>query len=577
MKKSELTSITVAKLKRQPKVIRTIYEELHKTMKSISSTSNLSLPFDTCRKTRIEAIKERLAQRGLRVSDIKYKSKYGSYGYDEQNCNVKFPFFFEMAVVYSNDIKYNLDYIEALNSSVMPGRYSFLIGSNADTFYWRTQSDKKNGSIHSSHSIFEIFAHYGYSNEKDKCRKPHSLILVNLVSPKIDYKSYGKSNIDLRPFAEVIAQTTVKACSGSNSSSIIINDEEKSATARGLLIELLRSRLAEVETEPTLKITDRWTQSTVFYRLRPIGISKGIKVERQYITSQIKEVCKKVFNKKREDFGIIAADRAQLYFRGQWHDVGLDELDSLKNLGTDLLIIEKEGVAEVLAPFSDKKGIALLNTRGFLTEYATRLSELSKENGCNVAILTDFDVSGLLLATKVSHVYRIGIDFGTLQYLGIEAKEVEETYSPDNNHTGPLKERAQYDPNLKTYLEYISNKRIEIDSVLAKAGNEALWDFVIHKLIEIFPTRNYNRAINVPNYIIPTELAKLNETIKKKGVAVLQPKYEEIKSKQLANVHGIIDDINLKEKEICDTLRKCIEENRDIQVILSGIKRLRVN
>ena len=74
-------------------------------------------------------------------------------------------------------------------------------------------------------------------------------------------------------------------------------------------------------------------------------------------------------------------------------------------------------------------------------------------------------------------------------------------------------------------------------------------------------------------YVIPTELEKLNEAIKKKGVAVLQLKYEEIKSKQLANVHGIIDDINLKEKEICDTLRKYIEENRDIQVILSGIKR----
>jgi len=39
-------------------------------------------------------------------------------------------------------------------------------------------------------------------------------------------------------------------------------------------------------------------------------------------------------------------------------------------MGTDLLIIEKEGVVQVLTPFADKKGIALLNTRGFLTEYA---------------------------------------------------------------------------------------------------------------------------------------------------------------------------------------------------------------
>ena len=92
------------------------------------------------------------------------------------------------------------------------------------------------------------------------------------------------------------------------------------------------------------------------------------------------------------------------------------------HLGTDMLIIEKEGVAEVLSPFAEKMGIALLNTRGFLTEYASMLSNLSKENGCNVAILTDFDVSGLLLARKVPGVFRIGIDFGTLDYFHLNAK-----------------------------------------------------------------------------------------------------------------------------------------------------------
>jgi len=52
----------------------------------------------------------------------------------------------------------------------------------------------------------------------------------------------------------------------------------------------------------------------------------------------------------------------------------------LAEKGTDLLIIEKEGVADVLAPFADEKGIAILNTRGFLTEYASDLSELAEKN-----------------------------------------------------------------------------------------------------------------------------------------------------------------------------------------------------
>ena len=39
--------------------------------------------------------------------------------------------------------------------------------------------------------------------------------------------------------------------------------------------------------------------------------------------------------------------------------------------------------------FADEKGIAILNTRGFLTEYARELSELAEEKRCNIAILTD--------------------------------------------------------------------------------------------------------------------------------------------------------------------------------------------
>lgn len=197
----------------------------------------------------------------------------------------------------------------------------------------------------------------------------------------------------------------------------------------------------------------------MYYRLRPILISKGINVSRRYITSQVRKICEEHFGKKRDEIGIIAADRAQLYFRGQWHDVGLDELPKLMGMGTDLLIIEKEGVAEVLGPFADKKGIALLNTRGFLTEYATMLSALSQEDGCNVAILSDFDVSGLLLAHKVPNIPRIGIDFTTLDYFGLRTEDVEEEYRPDHNHIKPLEENALKDDDdeLNHYLEFVNH------------------------------------------------------------------------------------------------------------------------
>ena len=90
-------------------------------------------------------------------------------------------------------------------------------------------------------------------------------------------------------------------------------------------------------------------------------------VNRDYITKQIRPVCNDDFGKKRHELGIIAAERAQLYSKGQSLGVGFDQLENLMEKGTDLLVIEKEGVADVLAPFADQKGIAILNTRGFLT------------------------------------------------------------------------------------------------------------------------------------------------------------------------------------------------------------------
>lgn len=104
------------------------------------------------------------------------------------------------------------------------------------------------------------------------------------------------------------------------------NSGSKPLTAEALLTSLLKERLHNICENPNLKHTDRWTQSTVYYRLRPILIARGINVSRRYVTSQIRKICEEKLGKKRDELGIIAADRAQLYFRGSWRDVGLDEL-----------------------------------------------------------------------------------------------------------------------------------------------------------------------------------------------------------------------------------------------------------
>ena len=365
MKKTELTSKSIDQLKHSPELIHQIFEELRDPnlnhLGPISDSSDLSLPFNSNKKVRAAALRKRFEQRGLEISDLKYKSKFGYY--KDEESGVEFPFFFEIGVMRSPSLVNNLYYIESLNSSVMPGKYSFMRGSEG-TFSWETQSERYR---YSSGSIFQIFEHYGYSYDSKKCKKPHTIIFVNLISPKINFKSYGKSNIDLRPFASVIAETTVKACTGGGGShNSKYDDQGNRLSATSVFTEHLIKRYKEVLLNQNLKKTDRWNTSTPVYRIRPILQGYGINRTRSYLQSLVKDICDRIPELKlvngqvktgkigveREALGIYEATRAHIYFRGESYDVSFEALEYIKRIATFILIIEKAGIVELLAPYA---------------------------------------------------------------------------------------------------------------------------------------------------------------------------------------------------------------------------------
>jgi hypothetical protein len=146
---------------------------------------------------------------------------------------------------------------------------------------------------------------------------PHSLIFANLVCPKIDYKSYGKSRIDFSPFASAVAETTVLACMGGGRSS------DGKPSKRRVLFEVLEDRKHKWNSlDGAEKPKHMWTQSDVFYATRKLLIEtyhySNEEIDRDYITGLIKEVCEDDLGVKREDIGILAADRTELYFKGKW-------------------------------------------------------------------------------------------------------------------------------------------------------------------------------------------------------------------------------------------------------------------
>ena len=113
---------------------------------------------------------------------------------------------------------------------------------------------------------------------------------------------------------------------------------------------------------------------------------------------------------------------------------------------------------------------------------------LQKEDGCNIAILTDWDSSGLVISSKLPNAHRIGIDQKTLEKFHLSKEDVEEKVQQKkerDNHFKGLKKLSQEEIPLpyskeewKQMINYVENrKRIEIDSVLASVGGEEILGF----------------------------------------------------------------------------------------------------
>jgi hypothetical protein len=572
MKKAGLENMKMGDVKRSSK----LKEELFLRIRNAIPTApqKLSLPFDVDYKVRQDALKSRLAQQGIFVSSMKYKSKYGNY-YSHDSDKIGLPFFVEVAVFHSNNIAQNLYYVNALNNAVMPGGWPYLYGSSTDTFVWHTEADREknnkmryNGgeeeACHKSQSVFEIFRYYNYSHDDKESKKKHSMIAINLIAPKIIVENYGKSDIVLDPFADLIGELVAKACEGGGT-------REDKPSRIECMRDVVKARYAAVKADKRLKDTQRWTRSTAFYTCRKILKNIGYadeELDRETITGYIEQICDEM-KITREDCGIYAADRAQLYFRGKTYDIGFDDLEELAQKGVDMLIIEKEGGAEQLAPLAAKKGIALLNPRGFLVKYAIRLAEIAGKHGCNIAILSDLDIYGLTICSKIPNVYRIGISFEMLRYFNLNLEDVEEEYNAPSFDMDFSKFATEEE------LEYLKTKRIEIDSVMiAVNDNQKFWEGIIKKFEEQFPTRDYNRAIDIPEYVVPTTLEKLNDMVRILSTRLIQDKRNEISSKY-RDYKGFIDDVDEEEKANSEELKNVIERDKQVmEPLLSKIQDL---
>ena len=333
---------------------------------------------------------------------------------------------------------------------------------------WRERKTKRYSL--SATTIKEISFKCGFNNDPhlSKVKKP-CLIFINLRCRVIEWLgAKGKTHIDTRPFASDIASAVsylLYKMPSYHGHGLKWTDslDESNDDSSGEYVEYLRNFLIErrraVEADPSLTVKDRLTQSGVWYRIRPEMIRNGFRPRnrstdskgrtiydwgstRMGLTKRIRKTIEELWPGEditREYLGIIAKARAMLYFNGRVFPVSFDSKEELaKTKTTDLVVVEKEGITDVLLDAAKRYRIALVATGGQFTDYVQDLMQLAVKAGINVWILTDYDIHGINIWRNVkTKIKRLGIDRDTIKWLqengypNLTEGDVEEEYSPN--------------------------------------------------------------------------------------------------------------------------------------------------
>jgi hypothetical protein len=321
---------------------------------------------------------------------------------------------------------------------------------------------------------------------------------------------------------------------------------------------------------------DESTQDSVWYNCLPIMKRMNVKVTREHFKKVIKTVCDKL-GVTREQLGIVAAPWATMYYKGNWMGVSFDAINSLAERGTDIIFIEKLDIVKVLGKYADKYGVALVNSRGHLSDYAKDLADAGINSGAHIAIMTDYDIPGIIIASGVTGIPWIGVNENMLTYFGL-SKQNENIVVPYT----PAK-KAISDQNLDTLLDderfqdvditFLKHNKIELDAILASVGSERLWEYLMNKLTELYPERDYTRVIDskppLENHH-PKAIRNFNLYISKHVDSLVREEVLRIES-ELENVEGFID-VKEKEDEIDKRLGEFVENDQHLKDIASTIK-----
>lgn len=492
-----------------------------------------------------------------------------------------------------------IDCVNDIASSDGGGTY--FQGGN---YQWKDKKQNKYSGEYNSLralSIRGILSECGFnSSDSFTKRKKPCVLYINLRSPCIEWLgAKGKTQINTGPYSKDISETVSKLAymmpsyHGEGYGRTYTPIPTKKNTAVEYLVNFLRERKKAVDANPNLIIIDRLTQSTVWYRIRPLMMvdyeerrfkpKKSWGDTRRYLTSIIDDLCQgellyqgeEIFlgqSVSREDLGIFAAAKGMMLYNGESYPISIDNIKKIANKGIAVWAIEKEGIPNIIAPFAGEYGIALVTSGGRFTKYIKKLIEEIKKIGSVPQIVVDYDSVGDDIARSTyTPTAKIGVYRDIVPWLqangypDLTEEDVEESYTPPKG--------------IPIYDEYLEDHRIELDSIIAKTSGEALFKYLLYKaqLPEFAPGGfDINKVTTIPD----------NDAFYSDTVQAALMKYDRAKDSIVRKLNKLIDDrlddeitqiekenenarelkpINDKDQEIRDRLNEIVEGDEEIE------------
>jgi len=331
------------------------------------------------------------------------------------------------------------------------------------------------------------------------------------------------------------------------------------------------------------KITTEQTQDSLWYNALPQFEEHGVKYSsdsRKHFKFCIRELCRE-HGIAREQIGIIAAPWGSMLFEGEWYDISFDTIKDLAKKGTDLVFIEKRDIVMAQGKYASEVGVALVNTHGHLSDYTEDLAELADISGAHIAIFTDYDIPGILIASTLKeNVPRLGVDERMLDHFNINKndKNISIPYNPkvdrlkDYNLRRLINNDKRFSPDMVD-IDFLKHEKIEIDAILAAVGAERLWEYLKDLLKKEFPKRNYRRVIDPSPDLskhYPPIVKQLQLYYDKRAREITEQESKKIEE-ELKDVEGFIN-VKEKEKEILDDrLGKIVLEDKPMKDIADAL------